>query len=310
MIKPSSFGDIVHGLLVVDRIRSQAGPAKIDWVARDLFAPLVEASGIASRVIRFQRSPLGFCRVLREIRGETYDLVLDMQGLARSGIMTFWARGKMKIGRFDAREGSRFFYKVKTPMPPGAPPYHAIDILRQFQRPLGLYDLEPGLLDFPDAPPLQTSLPEGAILLFPESRRAEKEWPGFAELASRLAERFPESVIAWCGTGTGSLPSAVPPKAVDLRGQVSIKQLPSLLREASVVVANDSGPVHLASAMGKPVVAVFGPTDPKRYGPYPVGRDGNVVVAPRNGALADLDGETVLRAVEGLLRNAEPPHES
>ncbi len=301
VIKPSSFGDIVHGLVVMDRIRNQLGPVRVDWVARDLFAPLVEGSGLVDRVIHFHRSPGGFLRVLREIRRETYDLVLDMQGLARSGMMTFRARAKMKIGRFDGREGSRFFYKVKAPVPPGPPPYHAVDILRQFQRPLGLYDLEPETLAFPDALPVGSPSPKGAILLFPESRRLEKEWPGFPDLAESLSASYPDRKIGWCGTGSGRLPDGLSERVTDLRGKVSIGALPVLMREAGVVVANDSGPVHLAAAMGVPVVAVFGPTDPRCYGPYPLERKGHVVVSAEDGDLTRLGSESVLAAVSEVL---------
>lgn len=301
IIKPSSFGDIVHALLVVDRIRSQLEVARIHWVARDVFAPLVEASGLADRILRFERSPGGFLRVLREIRQETYDVVLDMQGLARSGWMTFAARAKIKIGRFDAREGSRLFYKVRVPPPPGPAPHHAVEILRQFQRALGLYDLAPETLGFPDAVPAQP-LPPGSILLFPESRRAEKEWPGFADLAAALRKSHPQRRIGWCGTGGGSPRGGggLPEGVADLRGKVPLAALPAVMREAALVVANDSGPVHLAAALGRPLAAVYGPTDPARFGPWPADRPGNAVLRAPGGDLRRLEAAEVVRALPDL----------
>ncbi len=302
IIKPSSFGDIVHGLLVADRIRAQIPAVTIDWVARDIFAGMVEASGLARRVHRFHRSTGGFFRVCREIRREVYDITLDMQGLARSGLMTFFSRAKMKIGRFDAREGSRLFYRVKVPPPPGLPPFHAVDILRQFQRSLGLYDLDPGELTFPDSLATNLGVPPGSILLFPESRRAEKEWGGFAELAKRLARRFPDRTIGWLGTGRGTLPveGQLPDNLVDFRRKIPLVSLPASIREASVVIANDSGPMHLAAAMGCPVVAVFGPTDPRQYGPYPFDRPENISIRGGGGNLSDVSVPAVEKAVESL----------
>jgi len=305
VIKPSSLGDIIHGLLVADRIRSQLPSVQIDWVARDVFAGLVGASGIARKVLRFQRSPVGFMRICREIRQETYDVTLDMQGLARSGVMTFVSHAKIKLGRFDSREGSGMFYKVKVPRPRSPLPHHAVEILRQFQRPLGLYDLAPEVLKFPDSPEVADPPTRGAILLFPESRRADKEWPGFAELAHRLAVRFPERTIAWMGTGNQEIPGRtdLPANFVDYRRRIPVKSLPSTMKEAAVVVANDSGPMHLAAAMARPVVALFGPTDPRQYGPYPSDRPSNVVIREESGDLSKVDVGEVEKAVIRLAGN-------
>lgn len=299
VIKPSSFGDIIHGLLVAERIRSQLPGVQMDWVARDIFAGLVEASGVVDHVLRFKRSPGGLIRVCREIRKGNYDVVLDMQGLARSGLMTFCARAKVKLGRFDAREGSRFFYKVSIPKPPQAPPFHAVDILRQFQRPMGLYDLDPVALDFANSPVPESCPAKGAILLFPESRRAEKEWGGFFDLAERLAGKFPDRTIGWLGTGEEPIGGgkSLPENVVDFRGRVSLASLPAAMRNVACVVANDSGPMHLAAAMGVPVVAVFGPTDPRQYGPYPVDCPTNVTIRGEEGVLANVSVEQVEAAV-------------
>ncbi len=303
VVKPSSFGDIVHALLVVDRIRSQLETARVDWVARDTFAPLVEASGLANRIFVFKRSPGGLLRLLRCLRRETFDVVLDMQGLARSGLMTFAARAKVKIGRSDAREGAGFFTRVRAPLPQSPPPHHAVEILRQFQHPLGLYDLDPQTLSFPDAPPLPKSPPSGGILLFPESRREEKEWPGFADLVTALRKRFPGHSVALCGTGKGPAPLPDSPDGgfLDLRGRVPLGSLPHLVGESAVVVANDSGPVHLAAAMGRPVVAVYGPTDPVRFGPYPPADPANRVLRAPQGDLDRLGVDQVAAAVSEAL---------
>ncbi|MGE9291084.1 MAG: glycosyltransferase family 9 protein [Puniceicoccales bacterium] len=243
----------------------------------------------------------------REIRRETYDVTLDMQGLARSGMMTFASRAKLKIGRFDGREGSRFFYGVKAPIPAGPPPYHAVEILRQFQRPLGLYDLDPEELSFPGSPVLEDGPPPGSILLFPESRRAEKEWKGFVELADGLGQAYPERTIGWLGTGKEPMAPGrkMPENVVDLRGKVPLASLPAIMREAASVVANDSGPMHLAAAMKRPVVAVFGPTDPKLYGPYPFENPGNVSI---RGEGEDLSRVTVEEVKNSVSRLVSEPH--
>ncbi|MEM0966532.1 MAG: glycosyltransferase family 9 protein [Verrucomicrobiota bacterium] len=308
IIKPSSFGDIVHGLVVAERILSQLPGARIDWVARDLFAGLVRASGLVEKVYEFHRSPRGFLQIVKQLRSETYDTVLDFQGLARSGLMLLASRSKVKIGRFDGREGSRLFARIQTAPPSGTSPFHAIDILRQFQHSMGLENLSPGVLDFANSERPDFSVRKGSILLFPESRRPEKEWGGFGDLAKRLSSEFPEKEIVWLGTGTEPLQDSLHgiSALIDGRQKVSLVSLPALVRESSVTVANDSGPIHLAAAMNRPVVGVFGPTDPRCYGPYPLDRNINRVVMAPDGNLATLECDRVFSEVkEVLLRQAD-----
>ena len=122
VIKPSSVGDILHGLQVAQSIKDQAPDSRITWVVRDRFAPLVETCATVDEVLYFRRGrgPRAFLALLREIRARRYDTVLDFQGLARTGVMTMAARATHKIGRGDAREGAGLFYRQRAPLPPWA----------------------------------------------------------------------------------------------------------------------------------------------------------------------------------------------
>ena len=115
IIKPSALRDIVHGLQVAASIKAQKPEWRISWIVRDIFAPLVRSSTAVDQVFVFQRheGARGFLRTMREVRKREFDLVCDFQGLLRTGLMTKWARGRRKVGRPDAREGSGFFYDEK-----------------------------------------------------------------------------------------------------------------------------------------------------------------------------------------------------
>ena len=181
VIKPSSLGDIVHGLQVVAIMKKHMSGLQIDWVARDCFADIVMASGDAEHIYLFRRGAgiSTFFKLLKAIRGRYYDAVLDMQGLARSGLMTFAAKADRKIGRCDSRELSRIFYGEmigKSDSP------HSLDILLQFLPKFGIIPSFEYALNF-GAIENVCNVAGQYILLFPESRRAEKRWPFFRELA-------------------------------------------------------------------------------------------------------------------------------
>ncbi|HKK19047.1 MAG TPA: glycosyltransferase family 9 protein, partial [Opitutales bacterium] len=277
IIKPSSMGDIIHGLLVAEAIRAQLPEVKIDWVVRQEFSRLVKASFAVERCFIFERKAgVGaFVGLLRELRTESYDAVLDMQGLARSGIMALAARTPRRIGRFDAREGAKWLCREHIAKPAGEPPWHAVEILAGFLPALGLErKVRPGLCfkQSDGADDLLPPLPEGKmrVIVFPESRRTEKNWSGYDELTAELIGLDPVGQVVWCGHLPCEPRRAMPETAfVNLTAQTGVDALPALLESAHCVVSNDSGPMHLAAALGRPLVALFGPTSPRQFGPYP-----------------------------------------
>ena len=284
IIKPSSLGDIIHGLQFAESLRSGIDNARINWVSREMFAPLVQSCRTVDHTHVFHRNGSlgGFIRLIREIRQTHYDWVLDLQGLFRSGAICQFARADNKAGRSDAREGAGWFYPTRVPLP-SLGQAHALEILMEFKR---LFDQEPA-----EPPPLKfddklsddnrAALGQAQgkrVLIFPESRRAEKEWPHFAELTGMLLGQVPELQLVRVATSNAESGKTEPGRMVNLSGCTAIEELPALIDSADLVVANDSGPMHLAAAMHKPVVALFGPTDPKRFGPW--GQMENVLSAP------------------------------
>lgn len=303
VIKPSSLGDIVHGLQVIQMVARRLPECRITWVARDRFAPLVEAAPFVHEVIHFQRKKglRGLLDVMKTLRVRRFDAVWDMQGLLRSGLMALAARSAVKWGRNDGREGAGLFSR-KVRMPAGQGPHHAIPVLLEFARTLGIEDdvaipleLRPG----PDCAwkSFFEGDPRRNFVIFTDSRGAEKEWPKFSQLTKLILDRLPGSRVAWCAGSPATPDFPVPDgRFLNLTG-CPFDEMIELARQPSVFIGNDSGPMHLSAAVGNRVLAIFGPTSPARFGPWPPGSPRTASVVAPQGNLADLTPEAVFEAV-------------
>lgn len=306
IIKPSSLGDIIHGLQVAQSIKASIEGCRITWVVADRFRSIIEECPFVDAMLIYQRHGgiRGFWRLLREIRRERFDLTLDFQGLARSGIMLAAARSPRKIGRFDARDGAWISYTERVDRPE-AGKLHALDILLQFLPHLGLQCKLETPLELGEASNRENSPIAGdgkPVVFFPGSRRPEKDWQGFPELSGRLLESIELDQLVWAGDreihGAGKWD---PDRFLNLMGRTTIRELVALIKTARLVVANDSGPMHIAAALEVPVVALFGPTAPERFGPYPLDASRNRVIRAPSGELNRLSTDEVFQAVVSLL---------
>ncbi|MDR1255830.1 MAG: glycosyltransferase family 9 protein [Puniceicoccales bacterium] len=291
VIKPSSLGDIVHGLQVAAIMKKHMSGLQIDWVARDCFADIVAASGIVEHTHLFHRATgiSTFFKLLKAIRSRRYDAVLDMQGLARSGLMTCAAKAARKIGRCDSRELSRIFYGERIGKSDSP---HALDTLLQFLPKFGIMPSFEYALNFGTIENL-CNFAEQYVLLFPESRRVEKQWPFFRELAEELAAAYPKLKIVLLGQNSIGW-KFTRGNILDLMGKTSLLDTLGLIKHCALVVANDSAPIHIGAAMQKRIVALFGPTDFRKYGPYPLNCTRHSVLSRR--ALKELSVKNVFDA--------------
>lgn len=301
IIKPSSLGDIVHGLQVATSLKAQVKNLRISWVVREIFAPIVRVCEAVDQVYVFERAggAKGFMRLMKEIRKTEFDYVFDMQGLLRTGLMTSRTPAKKKVGRSDAREWSGVFYDEKVPLPEEGKKAHAIDILLQFCPVLGAKAELQGTLRFREVDSLNLPFANARggvkpIVMFPESRRAEKQWGGYKQLTELILREDKNRKVIWAGNTFVSDRNAYPPaQFVNLTGKTSLVSLPALIKRADWVISNDSGPMHLAAALGVKVMGIFGPTDPRRFGPYPLNAPRNVVVQAPVGDLKLLAAKDV-----------------
>ncbi len=308
LIKPTSLGDVVHTIPVLAKLRRRYPQARIDWLLSPAIAELVGHHPALSSAVPFD----GLRRSLAAVRRARYQIVIDLQGLLTSAALALASGAAVRIG-FDrprrrnwqgvrrrlsagayrrgwkgAREGSWLAYSHRIPIP--TLDVHAVDRYLWVGPLLGLDDGPPEFhLPLPaDAEPRVDGWLRASglgakpfALLFPGARWETKRWPtaGFARVAEHCVRSGRGLVLAGAAGERGLCGeiAAACPEAVDLCGQTSLTELAALIRRAAICLTNDSGPTHLAVALGRPVVAVFGPTDPIWVGPYQ--RPGQVVAA-------------------------------
>jgi len=272
VVKLSALGDLFHAVPVVHALREHFG-APIDWVTQPEYLELAGCHADVDRVIAFPRRGKsgGWLDFSRELRRERYGLALDLQGLFKSGVVLGLCRAERKLACARAREGSALFAYERPVLTQSGP--HALDVLQDSLRHLGIEARAPRYpLMFPDAEPLPGKRPRLAIA--PKSRWPAKDWPleKFREVALRLRAAHPELELIVLGgpkdrADGESLLRDLGAGAHNLCGLTPFLALGSQLREVDLLLCNDSGPMHFAAAVGTPVVALFGPTDPARTGP-------------------------------------------
>ncbi|MGD0016930.1 MAG: lipopolysaccharide heptosyltransferase II [Verrucomicrobiia bacterium] len=259
VIKPSSLGDVVHALPAVSLIRRRFPDAHISWLINDSLVSLLKNCPIINQTIAFPRHDWAkLPRLARQLRQGRFDLVVDLQGLLRSGLMTWTTRASRRIGLSDAREGARWFYNEVVKVPRA----HAVERYLCAARHLGCGD---GPIEFPLG--IASPQREGLIAVNPSARWKTKLWGDdkFAELVRHL----PRERVVLTGSATErEQVEKIAQGCRNLAGQTDLFELAELYARCAVVITNDSGPMHIAAAVGTPVVAIFGPTDPALTGPY------------------------------------------
>lgn len=286
ILKPSSLGDVVQALPVLRLLKYHLPASEIFWWIDSQFAPLLEGDPDLTGVVRFERqrwtSPFHWPEMLRSIRwlrAQNFDWVIDLQCLARSGAFAWLANGKFLIGLDEPREGARGFYDVAVRRPSFYT--HAVDWYLAVLPRLGV-PVHKNFQWLPERPEIAATVKskwqtDGArwIAIQPGARWLTKRWPVeyFAELVRLLAKNSLNARFAILGDrkdkSLGEIISrAAPERSLNLCGQTSLPEMVEWLRLCNLMVTNDTGPMHVAAALGKPLVALFGPTEPRRTGPY------------------------------------------
>jgi lipopolysaccharide heptosyltransferase II len=286
ILKPSSLGDVIQALPVLRLLKLHFRDAEIFWWIDSTFAPLLEGDPDLAGVVRFERkrwaSPIHWPEMLRSIqwlREQQFDLVIDLQCLARSAAFAWLASGKFLVGLDEVREGARGFYDLAAPRKSFHT--HAVDwylsVLPQLAVPV-----HKNFQWLPERPRIAAAVKskwqtENSrwITLQPGARWENKRWPveKFSGLVSLLAKNFPGTHFAILGSDEdkplGEIVSrTAPTRCLNLCGETSLPEMVEWIRLCDLMVTNDTGPMHAAAALGKPLVALFGPTEPRRTGPY------------------------------------------
>jgi lipopolysaccharide heptosyltransferase I len=280
IIKPSALGDIVHALPFLNALHQRFPGSEIHWVvARGLHRfleghPMINKLWVMDKdewkkTSRLHRSVPEMIRFGRMLAAEQFDVSIDLSGLLRSGLVTWTAGAKEKLGFSDSDEGSPFFYNRKIR---GGRNIHAIDRYLKLAGLLGC-DISTVRHPMPPCPvdvPGFASLPKEYCIIAPSAGKEANRWPAarFGELAARLP--VPSVVISNGADApiVEKVVAAASGKAISMAGKTGLKELMTLIAGARFFISNDTGPMHIAAALNIPVFALFGPANPVRTGPY------------------------------------------
>jgi heptosyltransferase-1 len=341
LIKPSSLGDVIHALPILGGLRGRYPSAHIAWLVATPFVDLLDGHPALNEVIPFDRKRYGrigrslfisaeFARFVTSLRRRRFDLVLDLQGLFRSGFLAWCTRACVRIGPGDSREMAGVFYTHRYPV--DSMETHAVKRMWAVAGLLG-FDSAPRSFQLPitesDRSAVRRALADSGIhpdreyaVVFPAARWETKVWPAdrFAAVIDRMAaELHLPAVLAGSASerpACDSVAAKCGGRPANLAGATTLRQVAALIDGARLVLTNDSGPMHIADALQRPLVALFGPTNPLRTGPYHRGDSVVRLVLPcspcylrelhrcRYGhvCMKDLDANRVFEAVASLLK--------
>jgi lipopolysaccharide heptosyltransferase I len=287
--KLSSIGDVVQSLPVLAALRRRFPKAYIGWAVKPAAAAVLTGSPHLSETLIVgggKGDAPGVCsvppltapiRLARALRTRQFDLALDMQGLLKSALVAFLSGARERIGFRNHQEGA--FLLNNRPVVPDRRDVHAVEAYLGFAEALGA-PAEP--LDFTIATTAADRRAADELLedrgdlvaLVPGARWLSKRWPAarFAAVATALASELGLTAAVVGGPEDRALAAEIGASAhtpiLDLTGRTTLKQLTEVFRRCRMVVSNETGPMYIAAAVGTPTLAIFGPTDPLRLGPY------------------------------------------
>ncbi len=322
MVRPTALGDVCRTVPVLVTLREAFPEAVIDWVVRDVFVESVAGHPALDEVIPFARnSASDVWQMMRMIRQRRYDVVIDLQGLARSGLITWWSGAADRVGFANAREGAALAYRRGRRFAID-PTMHTVD------RMLGLigaawpdialsHDMRLYVSDADRAWAKDTvangkddagEYVGGYACLAPTAQWLCKCWPieNYVAIGKRLLEASNgiEKIVV---IAAPSERAQVQPLLDALNGfaicpSTTVGQMMGLIAGSRVLVCNDSAALHMGVGLDRPLVAIFGPTDPALVGPYRRELD---VVQPAKISAAEMTNYRRRRDDQGLIGQVE-----
>ncbi len=311
VVRLGAMGDIIHTLPAAASLKQSFAGSDLTWLVEPKWAPLLEDNPFVDRVLYLRRQSLAaIYRSWRELRARVYDFAVDFQGLLKSGLAASSAHPQRIFGFHHTQVRERaaaFFYSNKTVSRSA----HVVDRNLDLAAAAGATNLTRTF-------PLPAGRPEGDlppgdfVLASPLAGWRSKQWPPahYRALAARLRAELGIPLVL-------NLPPGAEPELA--AGSVphfsGLAGLIDATRRAAAVLGVDSGPLHLAAALGKPGVAVFGPTDPARNGPYgesmQILRSSSAVTTYRRGDTIDesmqrISPDEVFESLRAVLREGRP----
>jgi lipopolysaccharide heptosyltransferase I len=299
IVRLSSMGDVIHTLPAAYALREAFPHAMIGWLIEERWAELLCASGSPRRGPRSPQRPLvdwvhtvkltGWRKSLftfstlqqiattwNDVREAHYDVAIDLQGAIRSAVLARWSKAPVAYGAAEPRESPASLLYTRRVIARGA---HVIDQNLSLAEVVAQKKLKTPRVELPLDPQVESRTDQhlsqlgfsNFAILNPGAGWGAKRWPAerYGEVARRLAENGLRSLINYGPNEEDLVEETVAASGGAAKAtQSSLTELIALTRRARLFIGGDTGPMHLAAALGVPVVAIFGPTDPARNGPY------------------------------------------
>ncbi|MCK8824295.1 lipopolysaccharide heptosyltransferase II [Fuchsiella alkaliacetigena] len=294
IVRLSAIGDVIHALPVANAVRESYPEAEITWIVERKAYDLVANNPHLNRVLLFpkeswkeefkqaKRATLkkaySFLKGLKEY---DFDLVLDLHGLFKSGIVTYFSRAPLRVGAADSKEGSRLFYNQLAEVEPDL---HKVERNLNLAREIGAeskvvtFDFAVAEKEVKKINSLLAKLPLDFrapwVAINPYTSWTSKNWPEeyYAQLTKRLIEELDCEVFLTGSPadreGVAGIRARFNEKVYNLAGETNLKELTELYKRMNLFIGGDTGPMHLAAAVNTQVLALMGPTTPQTHGPY------------------------------------------
>jgi heptosyltransferase I len=284
IVRLSAVGDAIHGLPVLCALRDFIPRARLTWLVEERAAAVVRGHSALDRLITvprgWLRSPGALWRLRRDLRRVRPEIAIDLQGLTKSAVAAWLSGASVRIG-FDRPEGRELSRMLNNRLVTTSAT-HVVDRYLQLLEPLGI-SRPPVRFDVPRYSEDEMSvarfirdrgLASGFAIINPGAGWPSKRWPveRFAAVAKHLGQRrYLPTVVAWAGTDEWTLADRIITTSAGtahIAPQTTLGELAELARRAKLFISADTGPLHLAAAVGTPCIGLFGPMPAERNGPY------------------------------------------
>lgn len=296
IVKLSAIGDVIHALPVSRALKQAYPTSRLTWIVEKPAYDLLTNNPDIDEIVIFEknkfRSPAGILHhgsiLSQRLKRMKFDLALDLQGLFKSAAVAWMSGAPKRLGYCNMRELS---WLVSRPVCGENRDGHVVERYLDVARALGCrVDRPKWIINAPDEDKIKAAallrqagldIDSKYVVIAPGTNWESKCWPteSYADLADHIWAEYGLPIIVVGASKDKGLAADIKQrsqaKVFDLTGQTTLKQLAVVLQHSALFIGGDTGPMHLAVAMGTPVVALFGPTDPNRNGPY---GDRNIVV--------------------------------
>lgn len=271
IVRLSALGDVCHAMSVVTAIQKRYPKAEITWITGKLEADLVSMMPDIKVVIYQKSSGLkGMLAIRKLLINEKFDVLLHMQWSSRASILTRMLRATLRVGfaKSHSREKQHWFVNTLAPEPRGR---HVLDTLMSLAEAIDVTPEKPSWLL--NVPARQTQLPSSYVIINPCGSKITKNWTleGYRKLIDYLISQN-ENVVLTGGPTQVEIEfvNAIADgfKLNNLVGKTSIVELTSIIQDAKLIISPDTGPAHIATVVGTPMVGLYALSNPERTGPY------------------------------------------